>query len=798
LIYLFDRYELDDDNLCLSRDGQRLALEPRAFAVLLVMVRSQGRLLKKDAILEAVWQKTVVEESSLSRAVALLRKQLGDDPRRPRFIETVPTLGYRFIAEVRQSSQPLPSASAAALPPPSPSPSLSAPSPPSTPESPTGPAPFSGPAPTRRGVPRGKIFVAGVLAGVFVLLAATAAMLFAVRQRSVPPQKRLIVLAEFDNSTGEAVFDGTLRQGLTVQLEQSPLLSLLSERRIASVLKLMGQDSDARLTPALAREVCGRTGSFAVLDGSIAKLGTQYVVGLRATQCATGEVLDTEQVQAERKEEILRTLGQMASSSRTRLGESLNSISSHDMPLEEATTSSLEALKAYSDAHRVQNTQGSAAAIPAFQQAIALDPQFALAHAMLGRMYGDLGQETLSAESTVQAYQFRNRASERERSLIIAAYQTQVTGNLELAEATCKAWAQNYPRDEAALGFQAGLILRVFGRYADAAAIARRVVEFEPDFAMGYHLFVINLISLGRFTEAQAALERAAAHHLEMPQYLADRYRLAFISRNEPEMKRLAALAWQMPSAPGFVAGAEASVLAFAGRNDEARDVAQRAVTLALQLGRRDAAARLEAAAAVREALLDNVAEATRHATAALGLSNGRDAEYGAALALALVGDSETATRLAQDLEQRLPEDTAVRFHYTPAIRAQIALNRGDGAAALQLLKANSLYELGSPPSNFTAYYGVMYPVFVRGRVYLALRRGVEAAQEFQKILDHPAIVVSDPIYSLTRLELGRAFALSGESLKAKAAYAGFFAAWKNADAKQPLLEAAQAEYARL
>jgi eukaryotic-like serine/threonine-protein kinase len=560
----------------------------------------------------------------------------------------------------------------------------------------------------------------------------------------------------------------------------------------------MGQDAEVRLTPVLGREVCQRTRSVAVLDGSIAKLGGQYVLGLRATNCNTGEVLDTEQMQAGRREDVLAALDQMANRFRARVGESLSSVSNLDTPLDEATTSSLDALKAYSEAARAQNSKGSAAAIPFYQRAIALDPQFAMAHASLGRMYGDVGQEIRAAQSTAEAYRFRNRASERERFFIVASYEIQVTGNLEKAEETCETWGRVYPDDAGSLGFPAGLILRVLGRYEEAADHAQRLVDTEPDFAMGNHLLVINDIALGRFKEAEAVLDSAARRNLTFPQFVLDRYRLAFLTGDDPGRERLAALAARQPATEGFVAGAEASALAYAGHLNQAREVTRRAVALALQLDRRDAAARLEAGSALREAFFGNKEAAAHDAAAAMEFSTGRDAEYGAALTLALVQNSAMAQGLAGDLDRRFPEDTAARLHYVPAIRAALALNGDDPERALQLLQVNAPFELASPPSNFTGFYGVMVPVFIRGRAYLALHRGADAAAEFQKILDHPALVVSDPIAVLARMELGRALVLSGDKVKAKAAYADFLDLWKAADPDIPALKVATAEYARL
>ena len=786
MVYLFDRYALDEDDHCLVRDGQRVPLEPRALAVLLLMVRSDGKLLRKEAIFQAVWKNLVVEESSLSRAVALLRKQLGDDPRHPTFIETVPTLGYRFIATVRTVS-----AGAAR--------EVAAPD--GAGEQREAEVPATGDAERRDGPGRSRPpwpRYLPPLVGILLLVVVAFIVRIEVRRHASAPGKRSLVLAEFVNSTGEPVFDGALRQGLITQLEQSSLLSLVSERRIQSLLRLMGQPAGTLLTPALGRELCQRAGAAALLEGSISSLGGAYVLGLRATQCRTGDVLDAEQMQAPGKEDVLRTLDRIAARLRERLGESLTSVAALDTPLEEATTSSLEALQAMGQANSVQNLEGSAAAIPFLQRAIALDPQFAMAHALLGRLYGDIGQESRSAESAAEAYKFRNRASERERFFITATYETQVTGNLERAEAICDTWGRVYPHDPGSLGFPAGLILRVFGRYDAAVEKAKILVEAEPDFAMAYHLLATNEIALGRLAEARGVLDAAAARHLDLPQYVLDRHRLAFLAQDERARARLTESAAAQPATEEFVYAQEAATLAYFGQIGRSRDIAQRAVALALQLDRRDAAARLEAASAVRESLVGNPAEATQHADAARALSTGRDAVYGAAFALALLGDSAGATRLADDLWARYPADTAAQFHYLPAIHALVALNGGDPGKALDALKLNIPYELGSPPSFYSGFYGVMYPTFVRGKVYLAAHRGTEAAVEFRKIIAHPALLAGDPLGVVARVELSRALVMSKDRDGAKAAYREFLELWKAADADVPLLQSAKDEASRL
>ncbi len=805
MVYLFEKFELDDSGFCLFHEGRRVPLEPRALRVLLLFVQNPGKLLQKDFILESVWKATFVEESTLTRAITILRKQLGDDSRAPTYIETVPTLGYRFIAKVETLSAAEPGETH-----PDAKPSVNQTLEPL-------PHPLTLEADQDRFPPFAKVnevltpnplsrkhegrsvkWRNWYLLAVLLPVAGGAELWIHFHHQPILEEKKAVVLSDFENSTGDAVFDGTLREGLTVQLEQSPVLSLISEPRIRNTLRMMSRNPETRLTPVLAREICQRTDSAAMLDGSIASLGSQYVITLHATNCNTGEVLYTEQVQAARKEDVLHALSTVASNLRSRLGESISSIRSLDTPLDEATTSSLDALKAFSESARVENESGSAAAIQLAQRAVELDPKFAAAWAILGRLYGDLGQEKSSAESTAKAYEFRDHASDHERFFIVASYEMQVTGNLEKAEQTCETWAQVYPNDAGSYGFRAGLILRVFGQYDKAIENAEHLVGIHPDFAMAYHFVALNDIALGRYKDAQRIGERASARNFKIPYYALDQFRLASLTGDEAAMQRVVTMAAKMPGSEDMIAGQQASSFASHGQLEKARAVSAGAITFMVQSGRREAAARAESGSALREAFLGNRDQAKRLALAALSLSKGRDAQYGAAFAFALSGDSIKAEALASDLEKRFPEDTSVRFHYVPTLRALVALDRHDATKAIELLQANIPYELGSPQSSFSGFYGVLYPVYVRGMAYLMMHRGNDASTEFRKVLDHPGIVANDPIGALAHLELGRAYVQSGNSVGAQAAYKDFLALWNAADQDLPLLKQSRLEFARI
>jgi tetratricopeptide (TPR) repeat protein/predicted Ser/Thr protein kinase len=610
--------------------------------------------------------------------------------------------------------------------------------------------------------------------------------------------KDTIVLADFTNSTGDPVFDGTLRQGLAVQLEQSPFLSLVSDQRIHRTLLLMGQPADAPLTPDLAREICERTASAAVLDGSIASLGSQYVLGLRAKTCDSGDVLTEEQVQAARKEDVLNALDQIARKFRTRVGESLTTLEKHNTPLAEASTPSLDALKAYSAAVKLSFSTGFVAAIPLLKRAVEIDPKFALAHAHLGLIYSNIGESVLAIESATRAYQLRDRASDRERFFITAMYDRQVTGNLEKARQTADLWTQTYPRDVNPHGLLSGFMSQGLGDYERSIAEAQKAIALDPDHTPSYENLAYSYFYLDRLSEAEKTVQRASERKLEIPESLLLRYYVAFLKGDRAAMDREVALATGKPGAEDWMAHSEALVLAHSGQLQLARNISRHAVDLAEQAGQRERAATYETGVAASEAVFGNASAAKRDALAALELSKGRDVEYGAAFALAVAGDFSRSAVLANDLEKRFPEDTSVLFNYLPTLRGLFALNRGEPAKALDLLQVAVPREQAISAIAFLGFFGSYYPAYVRGEAHLALRQGAEAAAEFHKILDHRGLVAADPIGALAHLQLGRAYALSGDKTKAKTAYRDFLTLWKDADPDIPILKEAKAEYAKL
>jgi len=613
--------------------------------------------------------------------------------------------------------------------------------------------------------------------------------------------KDTIVLADFDNKTGDPVFDDTLRLALSVELQQSPFLSLISDRQVQHQLALMGQTKEARLTPDVAQQICERTASAMVLEGSIAKLGSQYVLGLRARNCNTGNILHQEQIQAARIEDVLNSLSEIVRKLRTRLGESRATVEKHSTKLADATTPSLDALRAYSTGMKVNISTGFAAAIPFFRRAVEIDPTFAMAYASLGLSYSGVGESVLAAQNTTRAWQLRERVSDRERFFIDFTYCRQVTGNLEEACQTLELWLQTYPRSEkpGPLDLLGGLATQGTGRFERAIETSQRQVADDPDFLFGYDNLAAGYFFLDRFAEAERMLRRATERKLQNANLLMIRYHLAVFKGDQEQMDRIVALARGKRGVEHPVANVEALTLARSGRLTLARQSSTRAMNLALQEGERESAASYQAARAVWEAVCGNAAEAKMNAIAALALSNGRDVEYAAGLALALSGDSSQSQPLADDLETRFPEDTFARFTYVPVLRALSALEHGTPADSVERLHIALPYELAVNGLNFVHFYlGGLHSAYVRGEAFVAAHRYPEAVAEFHKILGHRGIVGVDPIGALAHLQLGRAFVLSGDQIKARAAYQDFLSLWKEADPDIPILTQAQAEYAKL
>jgi eukaryotic-like serine/threonine-protein kinase len=614
--------------------------------------------------------------------------------------------------------------------------------------------------------------------------------LFFSRKAHALTDKDTIVLAEFTNTTGDPVFDGTLRQGLSAQLEQSPFLSLLSDQRVAQTLALMAQAKDARLTRELAHEVCQRTASAATIEGSISSLGSQYVVGLRAVNCHSGDVLANEQTTASGKEQVLKALGEAATKMREKLGESLASVQKYDAPAENVTTPSLEALQAYSLGYQAMTRNDHAAAVPLFQRATSLDPNFAMAYARLGTSYQQLGEGARGAEYTRKAYELRERVSEREKLYIVSHYEHLVTGNLEAARKTYELWAQTYPRDDTPPANLVDIYSHL-GDYDKAIAQGQEAMKLDPGSGNAYADLVSAYVVVNRLDEARATAQEAQAHNLDDPAIHLSLYIIDFLQHDTAGMEREAAGLMGKPGFDDFMLDVESDTAAYGGQFAKARELTRRAVESAQRADEKETGAGYEAEAAVREALVGNMSQAKQQAQVALALSTGTDVEAMSAIALGLTGDAPQATRLAADLAKRFPEDTIVQFEYLPMIHAAAALQSGSANKALEALVPAAPYELGTTGFN-------LYPVYLRGEAYLAAHQGSAAAAEFQKILDHACVVWNNPIGALAHLGLARAYAMQGDTTKAKAVYQDFLTLWKDTDPDIPILKQAKAEYAKL
>jgi tetratricopeptide (TPR) repeat protein len=643
-----------------------------------------------------------------------------------------------------------------------------------------------------RGKKRWTILVA--IAGVFLAAAIGVAQYRSHRAKPLT-DKDTIVLSDFDNKTGEPVFDDALKQGLAIQLEQSPFLSLVSEQRIRQTLQLMGQPPEARVTSEIARELCERAGGAAEVEGSIATLGSQYLLALKAVNCRTGNTVGREQSTSEDKGQVLTVLGKVAISLRSKLGESLATVQRYDTPMEQATTRSLDALQAYSLGLKTKNLNGDKAAIPLFEQAIQLDPKFAIAYAALGTSYSNLGESNRAAENLTMAYELRDRTTEREKFYIDSVYNDLILGDLDKARGVYELWAQMYPRDDSPVG-NMGLLNGYLGQYEKALTHARDALGLHPESGLRYANVTQANLHLGRLEEARSVARDAQAKSLDSPYLRLYLYQIAFAQNDVQGMEQQVSWAAGKPGVEDVLLSVEADTAAYFGQIGKARQLSKQAMTSAELAEERETASSYAAAAALREALFGNAVEARQGSAAALALSSGRLVKFGSSLALALVGDSDRAQRLADELAKGFPTDTVVNFIYLPTIRGQIALSRHDFARAIEELKNAAPFELGQPGD--TSFTPSLYPVYVRGEAYLAAHQPNEAETEFQKMLDHRGIVVNEPIGALAHLGLARAYALQGDTTKARLAYQRFLALWKDADPDVSILKEAKAEYADL
>jgi eukaryotic-like serine/threonine-protein kinase len=766
-IYRFGAFELDTGQQQLLRDGDVIPLQPKAFEILVILVSNSGQLILKKALLDTVWGHTVVEEANISQNIFILRKALSDDAHQ--YITTVSGRGYRFEGKVARG--------------------------PRTPEAPEPPVSIPAETPvamarTRRVLPaRGAHFRTGAL--VFAVLVAAG---YGYWHRSTKlSEKDTVLLTDFVNSTDDAVFDDTLREGLSAQLEQSPFLNLVSDRQIAQTLSLMAQPKGARLTRELATDVCRRTASRAVLNGTISQVGTQYLLTLKAVDCTSGATLASAEARAGDKNHVLDALSTMADPIRTKLGESLASIKKFDTALEDVTTPSLEALQAYTLGVGAILAEREPDAIALFERAINLDPNFAMAYMRLGTYYFNMDETARAGEYLEKAYTLREHTSAREKLHIAANYAAIVTRDLEASRKTLELWIQLYPRDSRAIA-NLCVVYGFLAEYEKGLATADAALKLDPDNVMNYSNLIISYLQVNRLDDAEHIARQALIRKLDSPFIHANLYLVAFLKHDTVQMAQEVNAAMAKPGWEDLLLYNESDSAAFAGQFSTARDFTRRAGEAAVKADRTETMAAYLAEGAVREALVGNALMAAQQAKRALSFSTGRDVVAMSGLSLALSGDAAMAGRVGEDLLARFPDDTIVKFNSAPMIRAASALQRGDAAAALDALASAKRYELGQTSQLVTF---TLYPIYFRGLALLKLNQNVAAAAEFQNLIDHPGLVQNQLIGALAYLGLGRAKASSGDSLGARSAYQNFFSLWERADADLPILSEARAEFAK-
>jgi DNA-binding winged helix-turn-helix (wHTH) protein/tetratricopeptide (TPR) repeat protein len=793
VVIRFGVFELDAATGELRRSGVVLKLHPQPFRLLLLLAERPGQIVTREEIRRCLWgDNTFVDfERGINFCVNQIRSVVGDDAENPRCIETLPRRGYRFIA-------PMSNGESARHP----------------------VVPFHAPAigadsrmPDRNGEEFASAQEMGASSshppsavlnrssrktlGVAIIAFATIAVLIAGaivdfhRPRKLT-EKDSIVLADFSNTTGDAVFDGAPRQALAVELGQSPFLNVLSDSKASETLRMMGRPANVRVTEDLGRELCLRTGSKALLAGSISSLGSYYLVELKAVACSSGEALANEQFEATRKEDVLKAISRAASSVRAKLGESLPSVQKFDIPIE-ATTTSLEALKSFSTGAKVGNEQGDAPSIPFLKRAIELDPKFAIAYAALAAHYSNLDEPSLALEYATKAYELRDRVTEREKLGISFIY-FRVTGEVEKQAQVFDLWMADYPRDGTP-HVSLGMNFVFMGQYEKALAEFQKALQLGPGSAAVYENLSGLYLALDRLDEAKATLNQAQASKLDGAGLHWIGYYLGFLQGDIAQMEQQVAWAAGKPGTEDILLSAQSDTEAYYGRLNGARDFSRRAVDSAVRADANEAAALWRVTAALREAELGKTAKARDDVRQALALAPGRNVKIFAALTLARANDTARALALAHELEKNYPSNTVLKIYRLPTINAAIALSKGNSSQALETLEIVKPYELGAPTPSF---YETLYPPYLRGEAYLLARNGSAAVAEYQKVINHRGIALNFPPGVLAHLGLARAYAMQGNTARAKSAYNDFFTLWKNADPDIPILIAAKTEYAKL
>jgi eukaryotic-like serine/threonine-protein kinase len=618
-------------------------------------------------------------------------------------------------------------------------------------------------------------------------------------RKTTKPQSKItstIVLSDLANDTGDPSFDSLVRQSISFELQRSADLKVLPEGHVSETLSEMRRPAQTRVTPEIAREIGQRTASAAFIESSLSNAGTGYLLTIRVRNCTDGNLVDQEQSRAASKEDVLKQLRRLTLRLQSKSAASFTALQATVVPLDAATTSSVEALKSFS-AGRRRYYENPAGGVLLLQRAIELDPEFALAYAWLGRSYADSGEQTLAMENIRQAYSLRGAVSDRENFFITFNYYRDVLRNFELCHQLCDSWIEKYPQELTPHGFLSGLISPGTAQYEKAIQEGEKAIVMNPDFTIGYNNIALASLALNRPEEVKATFQRAAQRKLPNKDPFGLLFFAAFLNGDRGAMDRAGAqLASDIPS--GCLEHYESLIYAYEGRLQRSRQASIQAVTLAHQAHLAQRAALFEGAAAVTEALYGYPDESSQHSFAAGQLVSGRDVDFGPAFALALSGNSSSALAMVTRMEEQYPEDTCVRFSYSPALRALLALIHGSPAKAIEHLTVSKAYELAQTGVSCYGRYGAMYPTYVRGLAYQQLHKPREAAAEFQRMLDHPGLLLADPIGPAARLQLARALRDSGEMARAKTVYSEFLTLWKDADPDIPLLQQAKTEFARL
>ncbi|MFY9911087.1 MAG: winged helix-turn-helix domain-containing protein [Candidatus Sulfotelmatobacter sp.] len=807
-VFQFGEFQIDAQARTLRREEKILTLNFRAFDVLLYLVQNPGKVLTRDELLKNVWQNTYVDENNLAQSISVLRRALEEKPGDNSYIVTLPGRGYQFVATVQvvasENLAIVPDAATVASPGPSRvlfqqhtiRTSVI------TEEKASSGTAALPEAPAVRASKLWKIAAPVLL----VALLVAGRLYYRSRQSKHLTEKDTIVLTDFANSTGDAIFDDTLKTALNISLRQSPFLNLLSNGAVSKTLKLMTRPAGTKLTPEVARELCQRTSSKAYIAGSIGSLGSEYVLGLKAVNCQSGDTLAEELVTAASKEKVLDALDEASSKLRGELGESLETVRKFDVPLAEATTSSLEALKAYSLGRKAVDEANPAVALPHLQRAVELDPNFALGYWGVGWMYSSLGELGRAREYFTKAFQLREHTSEWEKLLITADYYSHVTGELDKSAQIYREQIESYPRQYSRYR-GLGIAYAELGQYEKAVEITRQAMRLSPGTTADEENIANDALALQRFDEARQIIHEAQARKEGDLVMRAALYALAFIGSDSAGMAEQRQWLAGNPDYENLGLALASDTEAYRGHLGKARELSEGAVDSAIRADSKETGAIWQAIAAQREAAYGNAREARQSATDALKLTSASPGVEGeVALAFAMASDTARAESLAQDLGKRFPLDTQMQSLWLPAIQGQVALDRKNPASALNALQAESRIELGQ--ILFVMNLSCLYPKYVRGEAFLAAGQGTAAAAEFQEIIDHSGIVWNCWTGALSHLGVARANALQATTaqgadaaaarVRALAAYKDFLTLWKDADPDVPILKQAKAEYAKL